>query len=93
MSEYVKWNLYKNGLLISSGNTSLTFDKSILDAIDSELAKKEPYDVLDHVESSGNTNNAKASNSSSNDLVVYLSLAIILIGVIGLIVYAKKSVN
>ena len=31
MSEYVKWNLYKNGLLISSGNTSLMFDKSILD--------------------------------------------------------------
>lgn len=31
ISEYVKWNLYKNGLLISSGNTSPMFDKSILD--------------------------------------------------------------
>ena len=77
----------------SFGGYSEEYDKSILDAIDSELAKEEPYDVLDHVESSGNTNNAKASNSSSNDLVVYLSLAIILIGVIGLIVYAKKSAN
>lgn len=77
----------------SFGGYSEEYDQSILDAIDSELEKEEPYDILEHVDSNGSTTGSNNSDSSSNDLVVYLSLAIILIGVAGLIVYAKKSVN
>lgn len=78
----------------SFGGYSEEYDQSILDAIDAELKKDKPYDVLEHVDSNGNANAGSSSNnSSSNDLVVYLSLAIILIGVVGLVIYAKKSVN
>jgi thiol-disulfide isomerase/thioredoxin len=68
------------------------YDKSILKAIDKELEKDKPYDVLEHV-SVDETNSAKENKTSSNDLLTFLSLGCIFIGIVGLVIYAKKSVN
>lgn len=62
---------------------SESLNEDILAAIDK--ASKSNYDVMDNL-------NTKASNSSNNTLV-YISIAIIVIGIAGLLVYTKKSVN
>ena len=69
------------------------YNKDIEKAIDEAYEDDDAYDVMDNVSSTGNTNTAKKTTSTTSDVVVYLSLAIIAAGVVGLIFYAKKSVN
>lgn len=70
------------------------FNKDIEKAIDKFYEEDNAYDVMDNVSLTGNYNNNKANNKTeTSDIIVYFSMAIIAAGVIGLIFYAKKSVN
>ena len=71
------------------------FNKDIEKAIDKFYEEDNAYDVMDNVSLTGNNyNNNKTNNKTeTSDVIVYFSMAIIAAGVIGLIFYAKKSVN
>ena len=65
-------------------------NNDIQSAIDE--AAKEDYDVMDNIDKKGNSKKDD-KESSSNSLIVYISLAIIVVGVVGLLIYTKKSVE
>lgn len=71
------------------------FNKDIEKAIDKFYEEDNAYDVMDNVSLTGNNNNNNKTNNKTetSDVIVYFSMAIIAAGVIGLIFYAKKSVN
>ena len=71
------------------------FNKDIEKAIDKFYEEDNAYDVMDNVSLTGNNNNNNKTNNKTDtsDVIVYFSMAIIAAGVIGLIFYAKKSVN
>ena len=47
---------------------------------------------MDNIDKKGNSKKVD-KESSSNSLIVYISLAIIVVGVVGLLIYTKKSVE
>ena len=47
---------------------------------------------MDNIDKKGNSKKDD-KESSSNSLIVYISLAIIVVGVVGLLIYTKKSVE
>ena len=65
-------------------------NNDIQSAIDE--AAKEDYDVMDNIDKKGNSKKDD-KESSNNNLIVYISLAIIVVGVVGLLIYTKKSVE
>ena len=65
-------------------------NNDIQSAIDE--AAKEDYDVMDNVDQKGSSKKDD-KESSNNNLIVYISLAIIVVGVVGLLIYTKKSVE
>lgn len=70
------------------------YSESSNDEIKSAIdeAAKEDYDVMDNIKQSGNSKKDD-KESTNNNVVVYLSLAIIVVGVVGLLIYTKKSVD
>ena len=73
----------------------LSYTIGIKKAIDKFYEEDNAYDVMDNVSLTGNNNNNNKTNNKTetSDVIVYFSMAIIAAGVIGLIFYAKKSVN
>lgn len=70
------------------------YSESSNDEIKSAIdeAAKEDYDVMENIKQSGNSKKDD-KESTNNNVVVYLSLAIIVVGVVGLLIYTKKSVD
>ena len=64
-------------------------NEDIKKAIDKEFTADTKYDVLKNLVKAGTSIGSKSSNST----VVILSLAIIVVGIAGLLIYAKKTVN
>ena len=68
---------------------SSEMNEDIKKAIEKEFTADTKYDVLKNLGKAGTSIGSKSSNST----VVILSLAIIVVGIAGLLIYAKKTVN
>ena len=64
-------------------------NEDIKKAIEKEFSADTKFDVLKNLGKAGTSIGSKSSNST----VVILSLAIIVVGIAGLLIYAKKTVN